>query len=77
MATLAGGCLVFREAAFTCLRGVHDVRSGMGGSTPIRLGAEVRSYSDMLEAVRITFDENPIAFSTLLEVFLPCTIRPR
>ena len=70
-ATLAGGCFWCLEAVFTRLRGVHDVRSGYtGGYTPNPTYAEVcEGHSGHAEAVRITFDENLIAFSTLLEVF--------
>lgn len=71
IATLAGGCFWCLEAAFTRLRGVHDVCSGYtGGHTVNPTYAEVcDGHTGHAEVVRIEFDENIITFSTLLEVF--------
>lgn len=71
IATLAGGCFWCLEAVFIRLQGVHDVRSGYTGGHLANpdYAAVCAGNSGHAEAVRMTFDENIIQFSDLLEVF--------
>ena len=69
--TFAGGCFWCTEAVFLQLKGVESVVSGYIGGT-----VENPTYQQICtgttghaEAIQITYDEDLIAFETLLEVF--------
>ena len=71
IATLAGGCFWWLEAAFGQLRGVEGVESGYSGGT-----VPNPSYEDVCtgttghaEVVQITFDPTVVSYSDLLHVF--------
>lgn len=71
IATFAGGCFWCTEAVFLQLKGVESVVSGYIGGT-----VENPTYQQICtgttghaEAIQITYDEDLIAFETLLEVF--------
>ncbi|HEX6307597.1 MAG TPA: peptide-methionine (S)-S-oxide reductase MsrA [Longimicrobiales bacterium] len=70
-AILAGGCFWCLEAAFTELRGVHEVESGYAGGH-----VENPTYQQVCagstghaEVVRIVFDPSIISYRDLLDVF--------
>ena len=70
-AILAGGCFWCTEAVFKDVIGVSSVESGYTGGT-----AEHPSYKQVCggdtghaEAIRVTFDENLLAYGDLLDIF--------
>src|SRR5260221_6781120 len=71
LATLAGGCFWCTEAIFKQLKGVSSVTPGYSGGTVANPSYEAVSSGSTghAESVQIDFDENIIAFVTLLEVF--------
>jgi peptide-methionine (S)-S-oxide reductase len=70
-ATLAGGCFWCIEAIFQKLKGVESVTSGYSGGTMENPHYDKVSMGTTghAEAVQITFDENVLPYSTLLDVF--------
>jgi peptide-methionine (S)-S-oxide reductase len=70
-AILAGGCFWCTEAVFKDVIGVSSVESGYTGGT-----AEHPTYKQVCggdsghaEAIRVTFDENLLAYGDLLDIF--------
>ncbi len=70
-ATFGGGCFWCIDAAFRELSGVTDVTSGyMGGHTDNpNYQAICTGETGHAEVIQITYDENQLPFSTLLDVF--------
>jgi peptide-methionine (S)-S-oxide reductase len=71
IATFAGGCFWCTEAIFLDLEGVKSVVSGyIGGKTINPTYKEICTGETYhAEAVQITFDNNKISFSDLLNIF--------
>lgn len=70
-ATLAGGCFWCIEAAFNSLQGIVNAESGyMGGSTLSPTYQDIcRGDTGHAEVVQITFDNEIISFTDILEIF--------
>jgi peptide-methionine (S)-S-oxide reductase len=71
-AVLGGGCFWCMEAVFVELRGVERVVSGYaGGHVPNPTYDQVcTKETGHIEVVQVTFDDEQISFSDLLDVFL-------
>ena len=71
IATFAGGCFWCTEAVFLKLEGVEKVVSGYtGGNIKNPAYREIcTGRTGHAEAIQITFNDNKISFSELLEVF--------
>ena len=71
-AYLAGGCFWCVEAIFQRVRGVKELESGYcNGTTPNPSYESICSgQTGHAEVLRIEFDEDEVAFSELLEVFV-------
>ena len=71
VATFAGGCFWCTEAVFEAIKGVEKVLSGYtGGHIKNPAYREITTgRTGHAEAVQIFYDENEVAFVTLLEVF--------
>jgi peptide-methionine (S)-S-oxide reductase len=71
IATFAGGCFWCTEAVFLKLEGVDKVVSGYtGGNIKNPAYREIcTGRTGHAEAIQITFNDNKISFSELLEVF--------
>lgn len=70
---LGGGCFWCTESVFLSLKGVQSVVSGYAGGT-----AQTADYETVctgrtghVEVIDVTFDENVIDLSVILDVFLP------
>jgi peptide-methionine (S)-S-oxide reductase len=71
IATFAGGCFWCTEAVFEAIKGVEHVVSGYtGGQIKNPAYREITTgRTGHAEAVQIFYDENEVAFVSLLEVF--------
>jgi peptide-methionine (S)-S-oxide reductase len=68
---LAGGCFWCLDAVYRTLRGVSDVVSGYTGGTVADPSYELvcTGTTNHAEAVAVTFDENEIPASVILDAF--------
>lgn len=73
IATFAGGCFWCTEAVFLQLKGVKSVVSGyIGGQVENPTYQQIcTGTTGHAEAIQITYDEDLIAFESLLEVCNP------
>lgn len=66
-AVFAGGCFWCIEKDFEHVKGVVDVVSGYTGGT--KKNPTYRSHEGHREAVKITYDDAQVSYSTLLDIF--------
>src|SRR6266566_101555 len=71
VATLAGGCFWCLEAAFSDLKGVHQVQSGYAGGHVVNPTYKhvCSGETGHAEVVQITFDPTVVSYGDLLHVF--------
>lgn len=71
IATLGGGCFWCLEAVYDQLRGVEDVVSGYSGGHVVNPTYEqvCNKTTGHAEVTQITFDNEQISFSELLDIF--------
>jgi peptide-methionine (S)-S-oxide reductase len=71
VAVLAGGCFWCTEAVFLDVVGVKSVESGYTGGTTVDPTYKQVCGGDTghAEAIRITFDEDELSYSELLDIF--------